>query len=128
MLTTAMAFFMHDAMDQLIEIDVPSRSLRRGDEIVRFTRSEFSLMLWLINRPGQTFGRDALIAGIHGDDYPATPRSIDVQVVGVRRKLGDLAGQLETVRGRGYRFRSVPGVAWRVVGENHVDNRPPDDG
>ena len=34
-----------------------------------------------------------------------TERSVDVQVVGLRKKLGDLGVYIETVRGVGYRFK-----------------------
>jgi two-component system phosphate regulon response regulator PhoB len=42
---------------------------------------------------------------VHGEDYPVTERSIDVQVVGLRRKLRRAGNCIETVRGIGYRFR-----------------------
>ena len=42
---------------------------------------------------------------LHGEDYPVTDRSVDVQVVGLRKKLGKAAKHIETVRGVGYRFK-----------------------
>jgi two-component system phosphate regulon response regulator PhoB len=43
---------------------------------------------------------------VHGADYPVTDRSVDVQIVGLRRKLGTHSELIETVRGVGYRMRA----------------------
>lgn len=72
---------------------------------VEMTASEFSLLSFLARRPGWVFTRTQIIDGIKGDDYAVTDRSVDVQVVGIRRKLGPLADLIETVRGVGYRFK-----------------------
>jgi two-component system alkaline phosphatase synthesis response regulator PhoP len=45
------------------------------------------------------------VDAVRGDDYPVTDRSVDVQMVGLRKKLGDSGHCIETVRGVGYRFR-----------------------
>ena len=42
---------------------------------------------------------------VRGEDYPVTDRSVDVQIVGLREKLGPYGKYIETVRGVGYRFR-----------------------
>ncbi|MDD3473481.1 MAG: winged helix-turn-helix domain-containing protein, partial [Syntrophaceae bacterium] len=44
-------------------------------------------------------------SAVKGDDYPVTERSVDVQIVGLRKKLGDSGDLIETVRGVGYRFK-----------------------
>jgi len=44
---------------------------------------------------------------VHGEDYPVTERSVDVQVVGLRKKLEAAGEYIETVRGVGYRFKDV---------------------
>ncbi|MBU1242581.1 response regulator transcription factor [Myxococcota bacterium] len=69
------------------------------------TATEFALLCLFISHPGWVFTRNQIIARIKGDDYPVTDRSVDVQVVGLRRKLGRLAESIETVRGVGYRIR-----------------------
>ena len=48
---------------------------------------------------------NGIVVAVHGDDYPVTDRSVDVQIVGLRKKLGDAGQWIETVRGIGYRFR-----------------------
>jgi two-component system phosphate regulon response regulator PhoB len=70
------------------------------------TATEFRLLYLLAKNPGRVFTRSQIVSSVHGDDYPATDRSVDVQVVGLRKKLGDRAGRfIETVRGVGYRMR-----------------------
>ncbi len=69
------------------------------------TASEFKILSFLAKRPGWVFTRDQIINAVKGDDYPVTERSVDVQIVGLRRKLGSAGKNIETVRGVGYRFR-----------------------
>jgi DNA-binding response OmpR family regulator len=51
------------------------------------------------------FSRYQIVDAVHGADYPVTDRSVDVQIVGLRRKMGQHGGLIETVRGVGYRLR-----------------------
>jgi len=70
------------------------------------TSTEFRLLYFLASRPGWVFTRYQIVDALHGEDYPVTDRSVDVQIVGLRKKLGDKAAKyIETVRGVGYRFR-----------------------
>ena len=69
------------------------------------TVTEFRLLYLMASRPGWVFSRAQIVKGVHGDDYPASDRSVDVQVVSLRKKLGPCGRYLETVRGVGYRFR-----------------------
>jgi len=74
---------------------------RRAD----LTATEFGLLHLLAGRPGWVFTRYQIVDALHGEDYPVTDRSVDVQVVGLRKKLGKSAKYIETVRGVGYRFK-----------------------
>jgi two-component system, OmpR family, alkaline phosphatase synthesis response regulator PhoP len=69
------------------------------------TVTEFRILHFLARRPGWVFSRDQIISAVKGDDYPVTERSVDVQIVGLRKKLGDAGNYIETVRGVGYRFK-----------------------
>ncbi len=69
------------------------------------TATEFRLLHLLARRPGWVFTRAQIVNEIRGEDYPVTERAVDVQVVGLRKKLGPCGGYLETVRGIGYRFK-----------------------
>jgi two-component system, OmpR family, phosphate regulon response regulator PhoB len=75
------------------------------------TRSEFRLLDTLIRQPGRVFQRTELIDAALGDDTMVMERTIDVHIRALRRKLGERADVIETVRGVGYRFRDCEPVA-----------------
>jgi two-component system phosphate regulon response regulator PhoB len=72
--------------------------------------TEFAILFHFMSHPDIVFSRNQIIAAVHGDDYPVTDRSVDVQILALRKKLGTAGEMLETVRGVGYRFRR-PGTA-----------------
>jgi two-component system alkaline phosphatase synthesis response regulator PhoP len=74
-------------------------------EKVDLTVTEFRLLHLLARRPGWVYTRYQIVDALHGEDYPVTDRSIDVQIVGLRKKLGRAGSYIETVRGVGYRFK-----------------------
>jgi DNA-binding response OmpR family regulator len=75
-----------------------------NDELLELTIGEFKLLELLANQPGKVFSRNQIIEKINGAQYFATERSIDVQVAGLRKKLGEYKEAVETVRSVGYRF------------------------
>ncbi|MDY0360525.1 MAG: response regulator transcription factor [Desulforegulaceae bacterium] len=76
-----------------------------GKESLTLTHSEFEILKFLVSKPGWVFTRSQIVDAIHGESYPVTERSVDVQIVGLRKKLGGYGAYIETVRGVGYRFR-----------------------
>jgi two-component system phosphate regulon response regulator PhoB len=72
---------------------------------VNLTRTEFRVLHALASRPGWVFTRCQIADAIHEGDGLVTDRSVDVQIVGLRRKLGVAGSRIETVRGVGYRLR-----------------------
>lgn len=84
----------------------PGRHEVRVDgQRIELTYTEFSLLHFLAGRPGWVFTRYQIVDALRGEDYPVTERAIDVQIVGLRKKLGKAGKYIETVRGVGYRFR-----------------------
>lgn len=77
------------------------------DKPVDLTASEFGILHFLARRPGWVFTRYQIVDAVHGENYPVTERSVDVQIVGLRKKLGKAGEYIETVRGIGYRFKDV---------------------
>jgi two-component system alkaline phosphatase synthesis response regulator PhoP len=77
-------------------------------QTVELTYTEFQVLHYLIKRPGWVFTRSQIVDAVRGDDYPVTDRSVDVQIVGLRKKLGSCGKYIETVRGVGYRFSENP--------------------
>jgi two-component system alkaline phosphatase synthesis response regulator PhoP len=91
-------------MHELV-MDPGRHEVRVQDQPLDLTLTEFRLLHLLATRPGWVFTRDQIVKGVHGGDYPASDRSVDVQVVSLRKKLGPCGKYLETVRGVGYRFK-----------------------
>ena len=75
-----------------------------GDEPVSLTHTEFRILQFLASRPGWVFSRMQIVRAVHGEDYPVTGRSVDVQVASLRKKLGPAADHITTVRGVGYKL------------------------
>lgn len=72
---------------------------------VAMTFSELRILHFLASRPGWVMTREQIVDAVRGEDYAVTDRAVDVQIVGIRRKLDARADLIETVRGVGYRFK-----------------------
>jgi two-component system phosphate regulon response regulator PhoB len=68
--------------------------------------TEFALLQHFLSHPDIVFTRGQIIAAIKGEDYPVTDRSVDVQILGLRKKLAEAGDMIETIRGVGYRLRT----------------------
>lgn len=90
---------------QDILIDTRKHTVQVNDQPIDLTFSEFRLLQLLAERPGWVFSRYQIVDALRGEDYPVTERSVDVQVVGLRKKLGSAGKYIQTVRGVGYRFK-----------------------
>ncbi len=92
-----------------ISIDIGRRRIEVCGEPVELSFSEFQILMILSKRPGWVFTRSQIVDAVRGDNYPVTERSVDVQIVGLRKKLGPSCGHyIETVRSVGYRFKEYP--------------------
>ena len=88
-----------------ISIKPRLREVRVKDKVIdNLTFSEFQILYLLAGHPGWVFTRYQIIDKIRGDNYPVTDRSVDFQIVGLRKKLGGAGKLIRTVRGVGYRF------------------------
>ncbi len=88
-----------------LTVDTARHEVFVGEMRIVLTATEFRILHFLAQRPGWVFSRDQIIGAVKGQDYPVTERSVDVQIVGLRKKLGEAGSLIETVRGVGYRFR-----------------------
>ena len=91
------------SLDGLVLDDVTHRVTLRNEEL-RLTLTEFRILELLLRNPGRVFGRSHIIDRISGGEKIVTERTIDLQVFGLRRKLGEWSRHLETIRGVGYRL------------------------
>ena len=98
------------AVIQIFELEIHPgrRSVLAAGKPINLTYTEFQVLYLLARRPGWVFTRSMIVDAVHGDDYPVTDRSVDVQIVGLRKKLGECGKYIETVRGVGYRLKESP--------------------
>ncbi len=75
------------------------------DKTIDLTFTEFRILQTLASRPGWVFTRSQIVDAVRGENYAVTDRSVDFQIVGLRKKLGSCATYIQTVRGVGYRFQ-----------------------
>ncbi len=99
----------------------PSTTIKRGELVIDpnrreatcrkaqlvLTATEFRLLHFLASHPGRVFTRNELIDNVLGSDVAVLERTVDVHIMSLRRKLGEMGGWLETVRGFGYKFREI---------------------
>ena len=83
-----------------VVIDVEARRVRRGDEIVHLTPTEFDLLIHLARRPGRVLTREQLLAEVWGYRDGSGARTVDSHIRALRRKLG--GDVVRTVHGVGY--------------------------
>ncbi len=89
-----------------LSIDPGRFEVKLNGSLVTLTVTEFRILHFLARHPGWVFTRYQIVDAVKGSDYPVTDRAVDVQIVGLRKKLGENYGKyIETVRGVGYRFR-----------------------
>lgn len=93
--------------EQGLVIDHNKHIVTLDNNPIPLTPSEFELLTMLIKKKGWVFTRGQIIDGIRGENYAVTERSIDVVVVGLRKKLGEYGKAIETVRGIGYKFKDI---------------------
>jgi two-component system phosphate regulon response regulator PhoB len=89
-----------------LKLDIERHSVFVDNAPLDLFATEFAILAHFMSHPGIVFTRHKLITAIRGPDYPVTDRSIDVQILGLRKKLGDYGELIETIRGVGYRFKS----------------------
>lgn len=90
-----------------LTVDLTKMTVKTPHGLVALNTTEFRLLVYLMDKPGWVFNRSQLIDACKGDDNFVTDRSIDVLMVSIRKKLGEYASLVETVRGVGYKFKDI---------------------
>jgi len=104
--------FESNSKNDILEVDglrmdyLRFKVLIDGKEI-NLTKTEFGILFFLIKNAGFVYTRYQIVDNVKGDDYIVTDRAIDVTIVGLRKKIGEYAKYIETVRGIGYRFKDI---------------------
>lgn len=89
-----------------LTIDRSRHEVTFRGEVIRLTRTEFEILDILASRADHVLSRSEIAELVHGEPFVTTDRAVDVHIASLRRKLGEAAKVIETVRGVGYRFRS----------------------
>lgn len=87
-------------------LDVQRHTCFLDETPLELLATEFAILAHFMRHPDIVFSRQKLIAAVRGDDYPVTDRSVDVQILGLRKKLMHAGDMIETIRGVGYRFKA----------------------
>jgi len=88
-----------------ISINMGRHEVKAGTRKIALTPTEFGILSCLAGRPGWVFSRNQIVDEVRGDETIITDRAIDVQIAGLRKKLGKYGELIDTVRGVGYRFK-----------------------
>ena len=102
-------------------LDLAARQLTRGEQLVPLSSAEYAVLAALATHPNRPLGRERLRTLAHGRDHEATERSVDVQVLRLRRLIEDNPGSprfIQTVWGVGYLF--APDGATTQVGTDET--------
>jgi DNA-binding response OmpR family regulator len=89
-----------------VGVDLISREVRVGDDLVRLSTTEFELLVYLLNNRGQTLTREQILRAVWGYGHDPGTNVVDVYIGYLRRKLAtpDRGAPIVTVRSVGYRL------------------------
>lgn len=91
-----------------VVLDDNQKSVKVNGKRIYLTKSEFIILETFMSNIGTVFSRSKLLSYLRGDDgFEISERAIDVQILNLRRKLGDFGMCIETVRGVGYKLKEV---------------------
>jgi two-component system, OmpR family, alkaline phosphatase synthesis response regulator PhoP len=88
-------------------IDKDKYEVSIDGKIKIFPRKEFEVLYYLANNAGRVFGREVLLKDVWGPEVYVVDRTVDVHIRKIREKLDEYSDLIETVKGVGYRFKSV---------------------
>lgn len=88
-------------------VNLDEHTVCADDGAVALTFKEYELLRLFLSHPGMAFTRDQLFSEIWGSDFSGETRTVDMHIRTLRQKLGKYGALIETVRGVGYRMRTV---------------------
>lgn len=86
-------------------LEVEGYILRRKDEHIPLTLSEFGILKRLLINRGKVLTRNQLLDDVNNQEALIVDRNIDVHIAALRKKLSPDSHWIDTVRGVGYRMR-----------------------
>ncbi len=89
-----------------IKIDDTKKTVMIDNQEIELTKFEYKILKIFVSNVGTVFSRSQLLSYLRGDDgFDISERAIDVQILNLRRKLGEIGSNIETIRGAGYKLR-----------------------
>lgn len=99
-------FLNSEKLYKNILLDSNKKFVKINNKQVDLTKFEFIILQTFMKHVGSVFSRSQLLSYLRGDDgFDVSERAIDVQIVNLRKKLGELGSCIETVRGMGYKLK-----------------------
>lgn len=92
-----------------LKINFPKHKVSYRSQSIELTAIEFNILEFLSRSPGRVFTRDQIMDGVWKDGKFIIDRAVDVHIRALRKKMGDAADLIETVRAVGYRFKDLEG-------------------
>ena len=89
-----------------LTLDEDARTARLAGTEIPLTHAETRTLALLLSAPGRVHTRQRILDAVKGVEQAVTERTVDVQMVGLRRKLSPWSAHIETVRGIGYRLKT----------------------
>lgn len=93
-----------------VELDVDTHEVTVDGHQIKLTLTEFRLLCTLLQSPNRVLNRSVLMSRAMGPGVTVTERTIDVHITAIRKKLGDKANMIRTIRGVGYRATADTGT------------------
>ena len=90
---------------QGIQIDTDAKKVTVDGSDVSFTKTEYELLKLFLENRGKVFSRDQLLSAVWPDDVIVTPRTVDVNITRIRKKIGPYGDALVAKAGFGYSFQ-----------------------
>ncbi len=87
-----------------VTVDVAARRAWRADEELELSPKEFDLLALLVREAGRVVTRERIMSEVWDENWFGSTKTLDMHVSWLRRKLGEDASRLVTVRGVGLRF------------------------
>lgn len=86
-----------------LEVDTEQCKVWADKQVLELTLSEYKILCCFLYSPGKVLTRNQLVEYIQDGPVHVTDRTIDTHIFGLRKKLGEYASIIETIRGIGYR-------------------------
>ncbi|MDY0317939.1 MAG: response regulator transcription factor [Candidatus Izemoplasmatales bacterium] len=90
-----------------LSINKKEYSANYDNKIIRFTKKQFELLEYLMQKKDKLITRDEILNNVWGYDFFGETRTLDVHIKELRKKLknaGIIEPTIETIRGVGYKF------------------------